>query len=124
MENVYLLEIISRIEHELEEHNRKFAGSHIHCQCPERFRKVIDTLKKQVSANNERLRQKYIENETQDMLENRTVRGDELEPASLLYKLADQMEQVEGKKKQAEETRQEAQKLVASQLNEFDGFNR
>lgn len=116
MDNVYLQELITRIEYELSVHDKKYSGSWIHSQCPGRMRKVILALKKALNEN------RMQQNKT-SKVGAETFRGDELEPAKKLFQVAHLKEEV-GEKEEAEEARDDAWNFVAKQLNEFDGFNR
>jgi hypothetical protein len=114
MENIYLQEMIARIERELEKHqNGKYAGNVSHEKCTERLESTICTLKAKLDSPAP----------IEPAGDFESVRGDEFEGAVLLDRFAEQLE-VKGKKKEAAKARSCAKTLVAMQLNEFDGFCR
>lgn len=116
MDNVYHQDLITRIENELSVHDKKFSGSWIHSQCPERMRKVVNSLRRALDES-----RPSPESKRESGAE--TFRGDEMEPAKKMYQLARYEDEL-GDMKEAEETRFHAWEFVAEQLNEFDGFNR
>lgn len=124
MENVYLLELIACMEREIEEHNAgKYSGSEIHSNCNDRFQSAIDKLKNQYSKQEFNRAPNLQEEECTDASAKRkVVRGEESEGALLLEKLANELDRL-GITEEAELARVHARELLASQLNEFDGFN-
>ena len=124
MENVYLLELIACMEREIEEHSAgKYIGCEIHSNCNERFQSAINRLKDQYSKQEfEGAANLEDEESAAPSPKRKVVRGEESEGAMLLEKLANELDRL-GITEEAELARVHARELLASQLNEFDGFN-
>lgn len=122
MENVYLLELIACMEREIDEHKAgKYENCEVHANCNERFKSAIDRLKEQY-ANQETEQLPSLPETNASPAKRKAVRGEETEAAQVLEKLATQLEHL-GITEEAELARAHARELLASQLNEFDGFN-
>ncbi len=116
MESVYILELIARYEEELEKHEQgRYSKNRAHDSCPERLMNTIELLETELDKN---IADKQMPDEPY-----KTARGDELESARILAKLANQLDAI-GDNKEAEIARDKAQHIVASELNELDGFSR
>lgn len=122
MENVYLLELIACMEREIDDHKAgKYENCDVHANCNERFKSAIDRLKEQY-ANHEAEQPPALPEKNATPAKRKAVRGEETEAAQVLEKLASQLEKL-GITEEAELARAHARELLASQLNEFDGFN-
>ena len=133
-DEIYLNEIIERIEKELCVHDKKFSGSHVHEDCLPRFVTVLgflkDTLKSQIANKQKQL--VHMQTAADGLLSVKsplpangmTVRGDEFEPAESLFEQAHDLENEGCDQMAVQATRWQARESVARQLNEFDGFNR
>lgn len=118
MENTCLEKLIIRLEKELAIHKKKFADNPVHRECPQRIAAIINMLKTPPEAKNS----------DDEQSDESGIRGDEFDSARLLYRLASELEKdgekTKGVNKEAQKVRKQGRDMIASQLNEFDGFSR
>lgn len=104
----HLKSLISQLEHERRMHDEKFAENPAHGDCMPRFDIALSKLREEVRAHGGE----------PDGQPEEFARGDELKPAEELKDQALALEE------EAREIKEKASKIVATELNELDGFPR
>ncbi|MBX9721466.1 MAG: hypothetical protein K2X81_08745 [Candidatus Obscuribacterales bacterium] len=119
MRSVYLDELITLVEGELEDHKLHLLDDPLHTGCHARLNSTLEFLQKQKEKPDSTLKVQAIGNKPDDA----AVRGEELESTELLQRFADELEN-RHKVVDANRVRQRARELLKNELNELDGFAR
>lgn len=124
MESVYLMEILCRMEKELNEHRSgKYKQNTEHDDCKPRIMATMKRLRERLQEEEISEIKKQSQAESAGCRQSEaTVRGEKMEKLRELGIIADELERC-GLTKEAADLRLHVYEQVAAQLNEFDGFS-